>query len=64
MSEHHVDKAPEGDPVSGQAARRKFLKRSGGVAIAAPAAVLLLSATNSKSAMAQAYTDLDTPIPQ
>jgi len=64
MSEHHVDKAPEGDPVSGQTARRKFLKRSGGVAIAAPAAVLLLSATNSKSAMAQAYTDLDTPIPQ
>ena len=52
MSEHHLDKAPEGDPVSGQAARRKFLKRSGGVAIAAPAAVLLLSAT-SKSAMAQ-----------
>lgn len=52
MSERHVDPAPESNPVSGRAARRQFLKKSGGVAIAAPAAVLLLSAT-SKSALAQ-----------
>ena len=51
MSEQHIDPAPEGAPISGQQARRKFLKTSGGVAIAAPAAVLLLSAT-SKSALA------------
>jgi hypothetical protein len=38
--------------VSGQNARRKFLKMSGRVAVAAPAAVLLLAAAN-KSAHAQ-----------
>lgn len=37
---------------SGQDARRKFLKTSGRMAIAAPAVVLLLSA-GSKSAIAQ-----------
>lgn len=52
MSEPHGDEVPETNPISGQVARRKFLKKSGGVAIAAPAAVLLLSAA-SKSAMSQ-----------
>ena len=51
MSEQQVDTTPDSDPISGQAARRQFLKKSGSVAIAAPAAVLLLSAT-SKSALA------------
>lgn len=52
MSEQHVDPLPESsNAVSGQAARRKFLKKSGSVAIAAPAAMLLLAAT-SKSALA------------
>ena len=52
MSEQHIDPAPEGAPISGHQARRKFLKTSGGVAIAAPASVLLLSAT-SRNAQAQ-----------
>ena len=59
MSERRVSELPDsGNAVSGKAARRKFLKTSGRVAIAAPAAVLLLSAA-SKSAQAQVppYTD-------
>jgi len=55
MSEQHVDPLPESsNAVSGQAARRKFLKKSGSVAIAAPAAMLLLAAT-SKSALANIH---------
>jgi hypothetical protein len=50
---------------SGQAARRKFIKNSGGLAIAAPAVVLLLSAA-SKTAVAATYNlnpgpDVPTP---
>lgn len=42
-------------------ARRKFLKRSGGVAVAAPAVALLLAA-QSKVAMARPYgTPPDNP---
>lgn len=41
---------PQGDDaVSGQSARRKFLKRSGTIAVAAPAAALLLSATSANA---------------
>ena len=43
-----------GSKVSGPDARRNFLKMSGRVAVAAPAAVLLLAAAN-KSALAQVY---------
>lgn len=39
--------------INGQAARRDFIRKSGRVAIAAPAAVLLLSAAG-KSTVAQA----------
>ena len=41
-----------GEQLEGVSARRKFLRTSGRVAIAAPAVVLLLSAT-SRSAVAQ-----------
>jgi hypothetical protein len=45
------------NPVTGQAARRKFLRTSGAAAVAAPAAVLLLSATSrSVSAQTAPYT--------
>jgi hypothetical protein len=50
-----IDPAKEPAPVSGQAARRRFLRASGHVAIAAPAAVLLLSAAGKASAD-DAYT--------
>ena len=36
-------------PVSGQAARRKFLQDAGTVAVLAPAAALLLSAANANA---------------
>ena len=53
MAERHVEVTSESSiKISGQAARRNFLKTSGRVAIAAPAVVLLLSA-GSKSADAQ-----------
>ena len=55
MAEKNVDvKGGGASTLSGQEARRNFLKKSGRVAIAAPAAVLLLAAAN-KSAIAQAY---------
>ena len=45
-----------GDQAATEAsARRDFLKKSGRVAVAAPAVVLLLAA-GSKSALAQPYT--------
>ena len=56
MSEQQVDTTPDCDPISGQAARRKFLKKSGSVAIAAPAAVLLLSVTSTSAAADDIYT--------
>ena len=52
MSAPQDNKATEGNPISGEGARRKFLKKSGGILVAAPAAVLLLSAT-SKNAVSQ-----------
>lgn len=52
MSEPQDSNANENGPISGEGARRKFLKKSGGIVVAAPAAVLLLSAT-SKNAMSQ-----------
>lgn len=52
--------------VSGQVARRKFLRTTGAAAVAAPAAVLLLSAT-SKNALGRPidpYTiNTDTSLP-
>ena len=36
-------------PVTGQSARRRFLKQSGTVAVAAPTAALLLSATRANA---------------
>jgi hypothetical protein len=54
MSKHEVGStANSNDAVSGPSARRKFLRQSGRVAIAAPAVVLLLSA-GSRGAYAQA----------
>ena len=49
MYEH--DKADDSiaRAVTGSEARRRFLKKSGGVAVAAPAAVLLLSATRANA---------------
>ena len=52
MSEESLNPSSESDATSGPTARRRFLKKSGAVAIAAPAAALLLSAT-SKSSFAQ-----------
>lgn len=46
--------------INGQAARRDFIKKSGRVAIAAPAAVLLLSAAG-KSTVAQAASGFQNP---
>ena len=66
MNEKH-EVTPAGE-LSGQEARRKFLKISGRAALAAPAAALLLSAT-AKNAAAQVgpYTppvlDLDATGP-
>jgi hypothetical protein len=47
----HAGMSATGERLEGPSARRKFLKASGRVAIAAPAVVLLLSAT-SKNASA------------
>ena len=58
MREEEVDATPENDPISGQAARRKFLKKSGSVAIAAPAAMLLLSMASKSAAADDIYTTL------
>ena len=44
------------EPVTGQEARRKFLRTSGKAAVAAPAAALLLAAM-SRNAAAAVYTD-------
>ena len=60
MSEQDQDKAQGSPPISGQEARRKFLRKSGSVVIAAPAAALLLSAT-SKNAQAIVY-DFRNPV--
>jgi hypothetical protein len=62
MNERQIDSTPEtADAVSGQGARRKFLKQSGKLAIAAPAAVLLLSAASrNASAQSNPYADLHT----
>ena len=54
MRNEQLDPLPDGSgKLSGQSARRKFLTTSGRIAIAAPAVVLLLSAT-SRNAQAQA----------
>ena len=54
MSDKQEKKTSESlDGFSGQAARRKFIKNSGGLVVAAPAAVLLLSAA-SRSTIAEA----------
>jgi hypothetical protein len=54
-----------GEQIEGVSARRKFLRTSGRVAIAAPAVVLLLSAT-SRSAVAQVnpYAAPEAPPPE
>jgi len=52
--------APAADqPLDSVSSRRRFLRTSGKVAVAAPAAVLLLAASN-KSAMAQTYGPVPT----
>ncbi len=57
MSEERPNESPDSDnATSGQAARRKFLQTSGKAAIAAPAAVLLLSMA-SKTQAISIYTD-------
>jgi hypothetical protein len=43
-------------PVSGQAARRKFLQDAGSVAVLAPAAALLLSAASANAQTAPPAT--------
>jgi len=47
------ERNPQIEEVSGENARRRFLRTSGRVAVAAPAAVLLLAATQ-RNASAQA----------
>jgi hypothetical protein len=47
VSEKPEDAPGDETSLSGKAARRKFLRSSGRVAMAAPAAVLLLSATRA-----------------
>ena len=50
MTEEHVEvNSNSASEVSGQSARRKFLKKSGRVVVAAPAAVLLLAAANKSA---------------
>lgn len=50
----------QGDaPVSGQAARRKFLQDAGTVAVLAPAAALLLSAAHANAQVAPPPYSLD-----
>jgi hypothetical protein len=54
MREQRVE--PKDDSsVTGQTARRRFLKKSGQVAVAAPAAVLLLSATRANAIQPDPY---------
>ena len=58
MSDKHLE---SGDQTANDvSARRDFLKRSGRVAVAVPAAALLLS-VQSKSALATAYGPPVTP---
>ena len=47
-------------PVSGEAARRKFLRDAGTVAMLAPAAALLLSASNAKGQVGPPPYSLDS----
>lgn len=62
MTEEHVEvNSDSTSEVSGQNARRKFLKRSGRIAVAAPAAVLLLAAAN-KSAHADTVGPVYGPL--
>jgi hypothetical protein len=56
MSEEHRHVGSDVAEVTGQAARRRFLKTTGGVAVAAPAAVLLLSASRA-NAQPNPYAD-------
>ena len=51
-----------GNPVSDEAAaRRDFLKKSGRIAVAAPAAVLLLSVSSKAAAVADIYGPVNPP---
>ena len=50
-------------PVSGREARRRFLRSSSGVAVAVPAAVLLLSASRV-NAQVSPYADTSLPPPR
>jgi hypothetical protein len=60
MTKEHVEVNLDSADEVGQNARRMFLKKSGRVVVAAPAAILLLAAAN-KSAHAQTapYTAVD-----
>jgi hypothetical protein len=57
MDKKPATPSPAEAPMSGQDARRRFLRTSGRAALAAPAAALLLSAA-STNARAAIYTDL------
>jgi hypothetical protein len=52
--------SPGDTPVSGQAARRKFLQDAGTAAVLAPAAALLLSAANASARIAPVPYNLDS----
>ena len=58
----HDHKAEDEAPASGREARRRFLKNSSGVAVAVPAAVLLLSASRANADTAGGYGDTANPI--
>jgi hypothetical protein len=60
MNDQHEDfgTSAAGETLEGVSARRKFLRTSGRVAIAAPAVVLLLSATSKNAqAVGNIYTN-------
>jgi hypothetical protein len=63
MSDERLDPMPEGGAAdSGRAARRKFLTTSGRIAVAAPAVVLLLSATSRNAQATLRVYNLDQDI--
>ena len=60
----HEQKAEIEAPASGREARRRFLKNSSGVAVAVPAAVLLLSVSRANADTAGGYGDIANPVPR
>ena len=58
MNEQH---GTDEKTTSGREARRRFLKNSSGVAVAVPAAVLLLSASRANAVPRIPYADTQIP---